>query len=114
MRLAVLGAAVVAFLALSAVVARVIGAGSAARADAIEAVKRQAAPGRFRVLNVDGVGGFAPAGRTETARVAWKAGERLPVVQCVRVRRSGDPLSGYDVDVLRVSPPIGREADCPR
>jgi hypothetical protein len=113
MKLAAIGAAAVAFLALSALVARVIGAGSSARSRAIDAVERQAGPGRFRVLRVDGVGGFAVTGRTETARIAWKAGARLPRVQCVRVRRTGDPFSGYDTRVLSVSRPIAREADCP-
>ena len=48
-----------------------------------------------------------------TGRVAWRAGtERLPVVQCVRVRRDG-PLSGADVELLSISAPIGREASCP-
>ena len=112
MKLAAIGAAAVAFLGVSALVARVIGAGSSARSHAIDAVERQAGPGKFRILRVDGVGGFAVTGRTETARIAWKAGTRLPVVQCVRVRRTGDPFSGYDVSVLRISRPIPREADC--
>ena len=48
-----------------------------------------------------------------TGRVAWRAGpDGLPVVQCVRVRRKG-PLSGADVEVLSISPPIGSEASCP-
>jgi hypothetical protein len=42
----------------------------------------------------------------------WKAGDRLPVVQCVRVRREGDPLSGYDVRILALGAPIAREGDC--
>jgi hypothetical protein len=47
-----------------------------------------------------------------TGRVAWRAGDGLPVVQCVRVRRAG-PLSGATVELLSVSAPIGREASCP-
>ena len=113
MRLAAAGAALVAFLAISALVARVIAAGSSARSEAIEAIKRQARSDEVRILRVDGVGGFAPTGRTETGRIAWKAGTRLPVVQCVRVRRTGDPFGGYDIVALSVSRPIAREADCP-
>jgi len=50
---------------------------------------------------------------TATGRVAWRAGEGRPVVQCVRVRRDG-PLSGAGVELLSISPPIGNEASCPQ
>jgi hypothetical protein len=49
---------------------------------------------------------------TATGRVAWRAGSGAPVVQCVRVRRDG-PLTGADVELLSISPPIGNEAACP-
>jgi hypothetical protein len=48
---------------------------------------------------------------TGTGRVAWRAGESSPVVQCVRVRRDG-PLTGGDVELLAVSAPIGGEESC--
>lgn len=107
-----IGAAVVAFLAASATVARVIGAATAARSEVTDAIKQRAG-GEVDILRVDGISGFAPSGSTETARVAWKAAGRLPVVQCVRVRRTGDPVAGYDTAVVSVSRPIGREASCP-
>ncbi len=47
-----------------------------------------------------------------TGRVAWRAGDGLPVVQCVRVRRDG-PLTGATVELLSISAPIGNEAACP-
>jgi hypothetical protein len=46
-----------------------------------------------------------------TARVAWRAGTHLPVVQCVRVRREG-PLSGGGVELLAISAPIARDGSC--
>jgi hypothetical protein len=49
---------------------------------------------------------------TATGRVAWRAGDSLPVVQCVRVRRDG-PLTGAKVELLSISAPIGNEASCP-
>ena len=49
---------------------------------------------------------------TGTGRVAWRAGQGLPVVQCVRARRAG-PLTGRQVELLAISAPIGREASCP-
>lgn len=114
MRLLTVAATVVAFLAVSALVARVIGAASTVRGEVTDAIKRQPSAGDgARILRIDGVAGFAVTGRTDTARVAWRSGDRLPVVQCVRVRRQGDPVSGYDVAVLRISEPIGREEECP-
>jgi hypothetical protein len=45
-------------------------------------------------------------------RVAWKVPGRYPVVQCVRVRRSGNFLTGISVALLRVGPRIGDTSDC--
>jgi hypothetical protein len=50
--------------------------------------------------------------RIGTARVAWRAGTELPVVQCVRVRREG-PLTGASVELLSISAPIERDGSCP-
>ena len=113
MRALAIGAAVVAFLAISAVVARVLGATTAARGEVTDEIQRRAGGGEVDILRVDGISGFALTDRTETVRVAWKAAGRLPVVQCVRIRRTGDPIGGYDTAVLRVSRPIDRDADCP-
>ena len=41
--------------------------------------------------------------RTGLGRVAWRAGQLRPVVQCVRVRREG-PLTGADVELRRDHP----------
>jgi hypothetical protein len=49
--------------------------------------------------------------RTGTGRVAWRAGNGLPVVQCVRVRRDG-PLTGGHVELLSLSAPIDGDASC--
>jgi hypothetical protein len=136
---------VVLFLAVSAVIARFLGAATAerdratgilrlqARGDVegvvndiegcradpscvsriVAQVKRLRTPGRFEIVRVENVAGLAIGSRTDTARVVWRAGSRLPTVQCVRVRRSGNPISGYDVDVLALGAPIGRESSCP-
>lgn len=76
-------------------------------------VRRVATPGAVNVLRLDPSTTAALGATTGTARVAWKAGRRLPVVQCVRVRRSGDLVSGFEVRLLRVSVPIPRESGCP-
>jgi hypothetical protein len=76
-------------------------------------VRRLRTPGRVVIVRVEDVAGLSLGSRTDTARIVWKAGTRLPTVQCVRVHRSGNPISGYDVQVLSLSAPIGREASCP-
>jgi hypothetical protein len=83
------------------------------RARVMENVSRLRRPGTFRLLRYDGPTGGAVLGRTGTARVAWRAGDGPAVVQCVRLRRDGDPLRGYDVAAVSVSEPIGAEAGCP-
>ena len=76
-------------------------------------VARLRTAGRVRIVRVDDVANLSLGSHTDTARVVWKAGARLPTVQCVRVRRAGNPVAGYDVDVLSLSAPIGRETSCP-
>jgi hypothetical protein len=47
------------------------------------------------------------------ARVAWQAGGSLPIVQCLRVRRAGNAVSGLRVELLELSRRIASDADCP-
>jgi hypothetical protein len=68
-------------------------------------------PGRVEILNYEPSTRLSLTRRVGTARVAWRAGTSLPVVQCVRVRREG-PLTGGGVDLLALSDPIGLEAAC--
>jgi hypothetical protein len=49
--------------------------------------------------------------RSGTGRVAWRAGDSLPVVQCVKARREG-PLTGGGVELLAISKPIALDAPC--
>jgi hypothetical protein len=70
-----------------------------------------ARPGEVELLTYAPSVQVALAERTGTARVAWRAGGSLPVVQCVRVRREG-PLRGGDVELLSISAPIGGEESC--
>lgn len=74
-------------------------------------VARLRRPGSIDVLNVRSPP-FALGARTGTTRVAWRAGVGLPLVQCVTARRTGNPLSGYDIRLVALSAPIGREASC--
>ena len=67
--------------------------------------------GRVEILNYTPSVQVALTRRTGVGRVAWRAGDSQPVVQCVRVRRDG-PLTGGGVELLAVSAPIGLEAPC--
>ena len=83
--------------------------GARVRADALEL--RRA--GAVSVLQIQPSAGFSLGGTLGTARVAWRAGGSLPVVQCVRVRRAGNALSGLTVELLDLSRRIKSDADCP-
>ena len=83
----------------------------ACKAHVADLVRRLSGPGRVHVLNVKAPG-FSFAGRTGTTRIAWRTGDNDPFVQCIRARRTGDPIAGYQVRILSVSDPIGDESSC--
>ena len=98
-----------------AVVARIEGCSArpGCRRMVMANVVRVRANGEVRVLRLDPPAALAVDTRVGTARIAWRAGNELPVVQCVTLRRRGDVLHGFRVAVLALSPPIGRERSCP-
>jgi hypothetical protein len=74
-------------------------------------VGRLARAGRVEILSYEPSTRLSLTRKVGTARVAWRAGKGLPVVQCVRVRRDG-PLTGAGVELLAISDPIGLESAC--
>jgi hypothetical protein len=90
-------------------------ASCARRPACAERVRRMVArlrrPGGVDVLNVRSPP-FSLGARTGMTRIAWKVGTGLPLVQCVTAKRTGNPLRGYDIRLLALSAPIGREASC--
>ena len=76
-----------------------------------ERVRELRRPGRVEILTYTPSTRLALTRKVGTGRVAWRAGEGLPVVQCVRVRREG-PLTGGAVELLAVSAPIARDGGC--
>jgi len=70
--------------------------------------------GRVLILELNPSAGFSFTSTVGTARVAWRAGTHLPVVQCVRVRRAGNLVTGLSVQLLEISARIKSGADCPR
>ena len=67
--------------------------------------------GPVEILTYDPSVRVALTNRTGVGRVAWRAGDSGPVVQCVRVRREG-PLTGAGVELVAISAPIGSEEGC--
>lgn len=71
-------------------------------------------PGPVSIIQIQPSAGFSLGGTLGTARVAWQVGGSLPIVQCVRVRRAGNALSGLSVQLLELTARIKSDADCPR
>ena len=69
--------------------------------------------GRVSILQLETSAGFSLTSTMGTARVAWDVGSSLPIVQCVRVRRAGDALSGLRIELLAISRRIKTDGDCP-
>jgi hypothetical protein len=73
------------------------------------------APGSISVLTLQTVSGGLLFGKTVgVSRVAWRIGSGLPIVQCFRVRRSGNPITGLHIELLDVSKRIPSESNCPQ
>jgi hypothetical protein len=70
-------------------------------------------PGAVAVIQLSPSAGFSLGSTEGTARVAWQVDGGLPIVQCVRVRRAGNVLSGLRVELLKVSARIPSDKDCP-
>jgi hypothetical protein len=67
--------------------------------------------GKVQILNFRPSVRVTMTRRAGTARVAWRAGGSLPVVQCVKALREG-PLTGGGVELLAISKPIGLDSSC--
>ena len=69
--------------------------------------------GSVKILELNPSAGLSFGSTLGTARVAWRAGSALPVVQCVLVRRAGNALSGLRVELLEISLRIKSDSGCP-
>jgi hypothetical protein len=60
--------------------------------------------GAVRVLRLDESTSFTLGDHTGTARIAWNTPSSVarPVVECVTVRRRGNPISGISIALLGV------------
>jgi len=92
--------------------------GCRASPSCVAAVRRNASDPRLRragavkILSLKSSTAYALDGATGKTRLAWTVIGKLPVVQCVEVRRSGNFLGGVTVTLLALSAPIPNEADC--
>lgn len=85
----------------------------ACRARVAANVAALAHPGGVSIIQIQPSAGFSLGETLGTARVAWKIGFSLPIVQCVRVRRAGNAVSGFRVELLEISLRIASDSACP-
>jgi hypothetical protein len=82
----------------------------------VASVKANAAklrrPGSVKILSLTSHTAYSLAGASAPTRVAWIVIGRLPKVQCVGVKRTGNFISGVSVALLSLSAPIPNEGDC--
>jgi hypothetical protein len=90
--------------------------GCASRPSCLATVRSDAArlrrPGSVLILSTQTTTNHSLTSSTGETRLAWKAGGRFPVVQCIRVRRSGNFITGIGIALQAVSAPIADTADC--
>ncbi len=96
----------------AAMLARLQACSGTCRTDVAQDAASLQGHGELKILNTDSHTAYSLTGASGQTRVAWKQGSRLPVVQCVLVRRTGDIVTGISVNVLAVGRPIPGTADC--
>jgi hypothetical protein len=68
--------------------------------------------GGVKILLLQSPTAYSLFGATGRTRLAWTVIGKLPVVQCVTVKRTGNFLTGIKVSLLALSTPIPNENDC--
>ena len=142
MRLALIAVGILAFLAVSAGVARWLTADNAerdkvttllqaqVRGDAAAMLREMHAcdaacaarvranarrlrrPGKLLIVRYDSATSHALGTDTGQTRVVWKTPTTLTAVQCITVRRTGNPVRGIGIELVGISAPIPRESAC--
>jgi hypothetical protein len=96
-----------------AMLAQLDGCDQYCRANVARMAHRLKRRGHVLILADQSQTSYSLTGAVGDTRIAWKATSNvLPVVQCVRVQRSGNVLSGLVIRLLAVSLPIPDTADC--
>jgi hypothetical protein len=68
--------------------------------------------GAIKIVSLTSSTAYTLTGATGLTRVAWVVIGDLPVVQCVRVKRTGSFFTGVSVSLLALSKPIPNEGNC--
>jgi hypothetical protein len=83
------------------------------RRDVAEDARSLKRRGRVEILADSSKTAYSLTSSVGFTRVAWKSpGTTFPVVQCVKVSRKGNALSGLTIRLLTVSVPIPDTSDC--
>ena len=68
--------------------------------------------GAVKILSIKSSTAYSLTSASGKTRLAWTVIGKLPVVQCVQVRRTGNFLKGMTITLRSLSAPIPNEADC--
>jgi hypothetical protein len=68
--------------------------------------------GAVKILSLESHTAYALSGASGSTRLAWTVIGKLPVVQCIGVRRGGNIIGGVSVSLFSLSAPIPNEAGC--
>jgi hypothetical protein len=69
--------------------------------------------GSVSILQLQPSTGFSLTSTLGYARVAWTVDGSLPRVQCVKVRRAGNVISGLAIQLLSITRRLAGDATCP-
>lgn len=68
--------------------------------------------GAVKILQLSSSTAYSLTGASGETRLAWTVIGKLPVVQCVGVRRTGNFFTGVSITLLSLGAPIPNEGDC--
>ena len=68
--------------------------------------------GSVKILSLTSHTAYSLTGATGPTRVAWTVLGHLPTVQCAKVERTGNLISGVSVTLVSLSAAIPSEGDC--
>jgi hypothetical protein len=87
---------------------------AACRARNVQLASELRRPGSVEILQLPSSHSFSLVGSKGFTRVAWDTNRsRIPIVQCVRVHRRGNVITGLSVHLTRLSVRIKSDSDCP-
>jgi hypothetical protein len=68
--------------------------------------------GAVKILQLSSSTAYSLTGASGETRLAWTVIGKLPVVQCVGVRRTGNFFTGVSITLVSLGAPIPNEGDC--